>query len=467
MKTLFEISYDKEVRELTKAFETEAGRALPAPLDFSLSDYESYFKLGYRFDKAEGSRLFFYPLNSKDIKLLIRQFAYHLLRSYYGFDLPYGLLLGIRPVKLLRSLIRETGSKSDGAFLMQKLYFVDGNIVNRLLSIYELELPYLSEEELKKQSLYLSIAFCPSRCYYCSFPSNDIHKKSAYVKPYMNALKQEFRVKIQERLAADADFLKNLDVLYIGGGTPSSIPIEELESLFNLMEGIMDFSSLREFSFEAGRVDTLSPALFELLRKYGVSRLSINPQTMKTSSLESLGRKHSVFDVAKAFEMARNYGFHNINSDLILGLRDESIKDMEASLDKLLSLEPESITLHSLAIKKGSVYAMGLEGRTEEKNTNAAHLFKMQEGMMLRLLKEGYRPYYLYRQKLIAGGLDNIGFAKKGHECVYNIRIMEEEHEILGLGAGARSKLKEGDKHLNIRNPKDLEAYISKFMQNS
>lgn len=473
---MMEYNYEKECEELISAFKAISDGLFEPPIDLELREYQAYYKIGLLLGEMSFMKVFLKPLEPKALKLAVRQLIYRVLSELNGLELPYGLLLGIRPEKLLRTLIRETGSKDMGVYLMNKLYFVSEDMLSRLLSIFEIQRPYLEGTELSRQSLYLCLPFCPSRCYYCSFPSNDINKKFEYVKPYLAALKREFRVKIEERLKQDSQFLAKLDVLYIGGGTPSALAVEDLRSLFSYMEGYIDFSGLREFCFEAGRVDTLSPELFELLRGYGVNRLSINPQTMKSESLKLLGRRHGLEEVREAFQLARSYGFDNINSDLILGLRNEGIEDMEESLRRLMELEPENITLHSLAIKKGSDYALSLgfglsdsysETGLMSRTMKTSPLLAMQKRMILSLLKEGYRPYYLYRQKHITGGLDNIGFAKKGYECLYNIRIMEEEHEVLGLGTGASSKLKKGEGHVNLRNPKDLETYISKYLQDS
>lgn len=463
------LSYEKEVRELAQAFESMGSGQRAGLPEIRIVEGLAYYTLGLTLDDIVFRKVYFKPLGAKELKLLVRQLSYEILCRARGLSLPYGLLLGIRPVKLLRSLIRETKSDELSAFLMTRLYYVKPAMVSRLLDIYTIQQPYLNLEHRDRRSLYLCIAFCPSRCYYCSFPSNDIQKKAGLLRPYVDALKSEFKLKIEEGLEREPDFLSKIDVVYIGGGTPSALPLELLEELLSFMADYIDLRRLREFCFEAGRVDTLSPELFRLLRKYGVSRLSINPQSMKPDTLRLLGRRHDLEDVKKAFDMARSYGFDNINSDLILGLKNEGMEDMEESLERLIALGPENITLHSLSIKRGSDYALslspelgGLAG-VEAETLGSGALLGMQERMILRLLKEDYRPYYLYRQKLISGGLDNIGFSKKGSECVYNIRIMEEEHEILGLGAGASSKIKQGDKHLNLRNPKALEAYIMKY----
>lgn len=458
MALICEEKYRKDLSELLLAF------SLNPDLDFNLSitSLSSYYVIKITCDNILYKYVFLKPLTDKNFKLIIRQKSYQVLRAYTGIELPYGILLGIRPVKLFRSLVRKSPSTDSALFIMTELYYLKPEMAERLLSVYRAEEVYMRGSELNKKSLYMGIAFCPSRCYYCSFTSNDINKKSSMVSPYVYALINELKLKLTYREREDEFYRDKIDVLYIGGGTPSSIPLAELEILLSALDKELDLASLREFTFEAGRVDTMSDELFALLKKYHVSRLSINPQSMKDSTLKMLGRRHEADDVAAAFQKARAHGFSHINSDLILGLKGEDDEDMIESLNKLILLDPESITLHSLAIKRDSDYGLGYKLKNEIYTVNKAYA-DLQNKLIAMLKSANYHPYYLYRQKLIAGGLDNIGFSKRGFESVYNIRIMEEEHEILGLGAASTSKFFENGRLINKRNPKDLESYILKY----
>jgi oxygen-independent coproporphyrinogen-3 oxidase len=304
-------------------------------------------------------------------------------------------------------------------------------------------------------SIYIGIPFCPTTCLYCSFTSYPIAIWKERIKEYLSALFKE--------IDFISDFYndKILDTVYIGGGTPTTLESEELESLLMYVRQKLDFSNVKEFTVEAGRADSITKEKLEVLKKYGVSRISVNPQTMKDDTLKLIGRQHTVAQVISAFNLAREVGFDNINMDIILGLPGETESDVQHTIDEIVKLNPDSLTVHSLAIKRASRLNQWIEenGISTLKNTDTTMKIA-QEGAY----KLGMKPYYLYRQKNMSGNFENVGYAREGKYGIYNMAIMEEVQTIIALGAGSITKRVYPDGRIErCDNVKDVALYIEKI----
>ena len=305
-------------------------------------------------------------------------------------------------------------------------------------------------------SLYAGIPFCPSICSYCSFSSSPIAEWKNQVDRYLDAMIKE--------LKATAKLMqgKSLDTVYIGGGTPTTLEADQLDRLLGTIRENFDLEHVLEFTVEAGRPDSITREKLEVIRKYPVTRISVNPQTMQQKTLDLVGRKHTVEDVEQIFHLARELGFDNINMDLIAGLPGEDAADMQDTLEKIEKLHPDSLTVHALAIKRAAKF--GQEGRKMDPGTE---ITQMVEAAAASAERMGLVPYYLYRQKNIAGNFENVGYAEQDKAGVYNILIMEEKQAILACGAGASTKrvwnLPDGSHIERCENVKDIKQYIARI----
>ena len=349
--------------------------------------------------------------------------------------MPWGLLTGVRPAKPLLAA-RLAGEKTDGITeLMTEKYLVGADKAELCAEIAQSE--YLTVKDLPERavSIYISIPFCPTRCSYCSFVS--------YAKPNLMALIPEYVEHLCHDIKAVANKVKELSLkvvsIYVGGGTPTTLDEDKLEKLCKAITEAFDSSYLREFCIEAGRPDTVTREKLEIMNRYGCGRISINPQTVHNKTLQAIGRRHSAEQFFDAFALAKEVGFDSINTDLILGLPDESGEEFLSSVNSILSLEPENITIHSFCIKKSADLA------GEANSLPTLSLLPYQKKAFDEVIKNGYSPYYIYRQKNAVENLENIGFAKKGKEGLYNIVMMEEIHSVIGIGAGASTRLVSSD----------------------
>ena len=367
-----------------------------------------------------------------DTKNRLKRLLYSMLVDETEKVLPWGTLTGIRPIKLALSKLEDGMDEEDVLDFMEEEYLASEEKSKLALKIAKREAEVLSEFEYKDgYSLYVGIPFCPKRCIYCSFASNDIEEKGDKVEDYLEALKKELSY-----IANACNELK-LYTIYVGGGTPTALNALQLDELLKFITRTFNLTYLREFTVEAGRPDTINEDKLNVMKKYGVSRISINPQTMNDKTLKLIGRNHTVKDVYEAFALAREYGFNNINMDFILGLPEETIEDVRNTMEQVLTLKPESITIHSLAIKRGAKLQTDSEEYKDLTFKNNEELMNLASKYAREL---GMNPYYLYRQKNIAGNLENVGYSKYGYECLYNILIMEEKHNIIAAGAGSDSK---------------------------
>lgn len=380
---------------------------------------------------------------------------YGILSEITGLSPKWGTLTGIRPVKLALQMMDKGISSEEIRKKFREERLVSEEKLDLLLSTAEHEKEIRSLSKPESVSMYISIPFCPSRCSYCSFTSHAIEKAAKLIPQYVDLLCEELRdtAVLMEELGL------HLETVYMGGGTPTVLSPEQMDRVLSTVRSSFDFGGVRELTVEAGRPDTITAEKLEVMKKNGVDRISINPQTMDDGVLELIGRKHTAKDVIDAFKMARSFGFDNINMDLISGLPGDDFDKFRRTIDSVLGLDPENITLHTLTVKRSANLvndARNMLSRTvDEMNEHAFRCFD----------EAGYYPYYLYRQKGTVEGLENTGFCKPGKEGIYNVFIMDETHSILATGAGGVTKMKDphGPKIERIFNFKFPYEYIDRF----
>lgn len=360
---------------------------------------------------------------------------YELLSKMTGVKQWWGILTGVRPIKLFRRLSKEYGEDYAKDYFEQELLVSHQKTeLSALTESYERKILELSREN--SFSLYISIPFCPTRCSYCSFVSQTIEKAEKLIEPYFQLLCREIEY--------TGEIVKScglrLESVYVGGGTPTTLNALQLSGLIDTIRSNFDMSSCREFTIEAGRPDTIDEEKLIAIKKGGIDRISINPQTLNDSVLEVIGRKHNSKQTIDAFNLARKIGFTHINMDLIAGLPTDTPESFKNTLDRICILSPESITVHTLALKRSS--RLNLEGKSMNADS-AAYAAEMLEYCEKKLIGQLYHPYYLYRQTRMEGNLENVGWSKDGFDGIYNVFVMDETHTIIGCGAGAVTKLKE------------------------
>lgn len=364
----------------------------------------------------------------------------------------WGALAGVRPTKISTKHLLEGGTRESADRLLKEIYYVTKP--RRELAV-DCSVSTVKAAQLLQPediSLYVGIPFCPTRCSYCSFVSRTVGKKTELLEPYLQALIQEIAV-TGELLARSG---KKVRTLYIGGGTPTTLSVAQMDRLLDAIREHFDLSRCLEFTVEGGRPDTLTLEKLQHIRAGGANRMSINPQTMENAVLKACGRPHTGEDVLKAYEWAVSAGFEDINMDLIAGLPGDSVEGFRRSLDTVAELLPANITVHTLALKKGADL---FERRIELPSQEAVTEMVDYAGSALRAL--GYRPYYLYRQKYMSGSFENVGWSRNDRDCLYNIYMMEELHTIVSLGGGGMNKVNLPDGKLQrFHNPKFPEQYI-------
>ena len=452
-----------------------------------------------------GAKLSFIGNRTKD-KSTVKAYLYKILQKKCGRSLPWGDLTGIRPVSLAGKLLEELKNEEiqteqEEIRFYQALkdeYCLEGEKAELLHFLASREKGILQKAEersgVKIQdgfSIYIHIPFCPSKCAYCSFLSSPIGPFSDRISDYLEKVSEELDFALYEMGERRG---KTLQSIYIGGGTPTALPEKELEDLLVLVEQKLlssPYAKVLEYTVEAGRPDSLEGNKLALLKAHSVGRISINPQTFRQETLDLIGRKHSIESVMERFYEARDLGFDNINMDLILGLPSERLSDVEESLLKIRELAPENLTVHSLAVKRAAklkteenkyrgAYQAGASSEEFplERDFSLSYIpsWKKRESrtemewMMLSAMQTAEElslyPYYLYRQKNMAGNLENIGFSKEGKECLYNIFMMEEKHTVFGVGAGSSSKILFGNGRLErVDNGKDFRSYMEHFAE--
>lgn len=393
----------------------------------------------------------------EDKEMLMGRLMFAALKELTGITPPWGVLTGVRPSKLMTKYINELGEERAKKEFEEKLLVTPGK-AELAARVANEESRIISLSGRNSFSLYVSIPFCPSRCSYCSFVSHSITSPAAkkLVPDYLDKLCAE----LADTGAIAAELGLKLESIYFGGGTPGVLEASQLDRLCCVIENSFDMSTLREYTVECGRPDTVTPQKMRTLRYHNVGRISINPQTFSQSVLDTIGRLHTVEQTVSAYRLAKSFGFDCINMDLIAGLTGDTPESFYHSIDTACELCPENITVHSLALKRSSELAVS--GAGVEDGANAA---KMLDYAQKALTANSYVPYYMYRQSKCVGNLENVGWAKPGKSCLYNVFMMEECHTVLAAGAGAVTKLKAPDENYieRIFNFKYPYEYISRF----
>lgn len=379
------------------------------------------------------------------------------LRDVTGYTPQWGLLTGVRPAKLMHSLSKRLGSDDEAQRFFESELLVSPDKANLARKVAESENNIIALSQDKSFSLYISIPFCPTRCSYCSFVSSSMKSASKLIPQYVELLKRE----IKETAFIANSLSLRLESVYFGGGTPTTLSAAQLKELIDTIDECFDLSSLREYTIEAGRPDTLTREKLEVIGSGIKKRISINPQTMNDEVLKVIGRAHTAQQALDMFSLSREVGIGNINMDIIAGLPKDTLESFTATLDKICALSPESITVHTLALKRSSTLAQEDRSFLRDSELAANMLTVAQE----KLYANGYAPYYMYRQSRMVGNLENVGWSKAGYECLYNVFMMDETHTILSCGAGAVTKLRVPDvnKIERIFNYKYPFEYVSGF----
>ena len=371
---------------------------------------------------------------------------------------PWGKVTGIRPVKIARTMLKDGKSEMDFVNHFKTELDVSDEKTMLTLDIALREISVLKDIDSNDICIYVGVPFCKTRCLYCSFVTNSAANNQKYMPDFVKCVKYEIEY--------TAKLLKNTSYrivgLYFGGGTPTTLSASDLKDIFKKCFDSFELDNLREFTVEAGRPDTIDREKLMVMKECGVTRISINPQTMNDKILEVIGRSHTVADIYDSFKLARECGFDNINMDLIAGLPTESFEQFKNSVNKVIELEPECITVHTMSIKRGSRLheQLGDYALTDEEVVR-----EMVEYSYQKLLENEYFPYYLYRQKHMVGDFENIGYSKNGYECLYNIMIMEETNSIVSVGCGGVTKIVNlpNDRIERVFNVKEAMDYVTRI----
>jgi oxygen-independent coproporphyrinogen-3 oxidase len=381
---------------------------------------------------------------------------YSILKKLTGINPPWGLMTGIRPVKKVIELMEKGCDFNQTEKILTDKYEISTDKFALAYNTAVNQIPILKKIDKSAVSLYVSIPFCPTRCSYCSFVSHSMDSAIKLMPEYVNALCRE--LEITGRIISETG--TRIDTIYFGGGTPTSISADDIRTIMECVSKCFDLDNVREYSVEAGRPDTITEEKLRIIKEYGADRISVNPQTLNDDVLKVIGRQHTGEDFIHAYETARKIGFRNINTDLIAGLPTDTCESFCNTLDRIIDLDPESITVHTLTLKR----AANLFEHSSENVSNPA--VGMVDYSVKRLTESGYFPYYLYRQKNTVDNLENVGYSKKGYESYYNIFIMDETQTIIGTGCAASTKLVYPDGKISrIHNYKFPYEYIGRFEQ--
>ena len=386
----------------------------------------------------------------------LKSVLFHMLKEKTGQFTPWGMMTGIRPAKNVNTYLDEGLTAEEGISKLMDTFEVTRPKAELAAKVALAERDILKKADSNGISLYIGIPFCPTRCLYCSFTSYPLDVYAKKVDGYIDALIKELQY-----LGKKAEG-KRLDSIYIGGGTPTSLTADQMDRLMGNVSEIFDMSHLLEYSVEAGRPDTITTEKLKVIKKNGADRISVNPQTMNDETLVTIGRKHTVEDIKRVFCEARDAGHTNINMDLIIGLPGEGEAEIQHTMDEIAKLKPENLTVHTLAVKRASALRAKLGDYDLAK---AMQMEKMLSITANGAAELGLNPYYMYRQKNMLGSFENVGYAKKGFESVYNVVIMEETQSIYAAGAGASTKLYDSTtgRIERVFNVKNVDEYISRI----
>lgn len=439
---------------------TEEGEGMAQPLKEKASQQEAvqdYQKLPGQSEEAQEAVYYWrYLPENGSFKDDFKRFFYRCLQRFSGKSLPWGNLTGIRPTKLAYGMLEEGKKDEEILGTLQAKHYVSEEKAVLSLDIARRERRLLSGVHYESgYSLYIGIPFCPTTCLYCSFTSFPIGGYRKLTDQYVDCVIKELEFVAQRYRD------KLPDSVYIGGGTPTTLEPEQLDRLLGAVRRLLDLTGIQEFTVEAGRPDSITREKLEALHRHGVTRISINPQTMKQATLDIIGRRHTVEQTEQAYTLARGTGFDNINMDLILGLPGETAQDVQHTIDRVVELAPDSLTVHSLAVKRASRLSQWILENGISMLNNTDETMKIAAEGARRL---GMVPYYLYRQKNMSGNFENVGYAREDKLGLYNILIMEERQTIVALGAGSITKVVLPDGRIErCDNVKDVALYIEKI----
>lgn len=379
----------------------------------------------------------------------------------------WGTINNVRPIKLIRKMIDEGCCYDEAKQRFIDLYGVSEEKAGLSIEIIKTQKRLLKDIGSKDACLYIGIPFCRTRCLYCSFITAESGTNKRLIEPFVSCLLRE----IEETAKIIAENNLNIVSVYFGGGTPTILSANHLTKIIDECKMSFKLPDLKEFTVEAGRPDTLDMEKLFAMKEKGVTRISINPQTMKNATLKAIGRRHFAEDIVSAFKMARESGFDNINADVIAGLPFETLEDFKETLNRLEELSPESVTVHTMSVKRGSKLHEAMGSSFDSYNAQASLTASKMVDHALAFMKSTKRnPYYLYRQKNILGDLENVGYAKEGYECLYNVMIMEEVSNIISLGGGGVTKIISESSSLinrifNVKEPRDYIERIDEMIE--
>lgn len=401
--------------------------------------------------------------SKKELHEAFKCTLYTKLSAQLNKTLPWGYLTGVRPSKIAYTLLEKGADREQILEEFTKKHLVSEKKAQLALQVAQTEKSILEKMDYKNgYSLYIGIPFCPTTCLYCSFTSYSLAAYQSKVQPYLEALLKEMKY-VSEAMRG-----RRLDTVYFGGGTPTTLSAGQLDMLLTELERKFDLSACRELTVEAGRPDSITYEKLCVLKAHHVDRISINPQTMNQQTLDLIGRRHTVEQIEEAFALAGKAGLDNINMDMILGLPGENKEMVQHTLEKIKALAPESLTVHSLAIKRAAALNIWREKYLDLQMDNSDEIVSMAADYAHQM---GHQPYYMYRQKNMAGNFENVGYSKPGLECIYNILIMEEKQTIIAMGAGASTKIVfqneteggQAGRIERIENVKDVTNYIQRI----
>ena len=436
---------------------------------FSMSniDFIEEDKSDYKVYVDDETLKFVYKDYNKEEKIVeekkhsIRRFIFLCLRELTNDVYPWGILIGIRPSKIALKLLKEGNTEEKVVKIFKERYLAHEDKAKLCIDVAKAEERIVNKDK-NNIAVYIGMAFCPTRCVYCSFTANPIGVHKKMVMPYLEALIKE--INGMSKYIKEKNL--NVESVYFGGGTPTSVNDEEFDMVMKeIYYNFIKDSNVKEFTVECGRPDSINENKLKTMKKYNVDRISINPQTMNDKTLKLIGRNHTSEDIIEKFNMARNLGFEDINMDLIIGLPGEGYEEFIHTKNEIIKLKPDSITIHGLALKRGSAMYENFVLKKGIEVTPQDEIIKMYEETKNLGDSLGLSPYYMYRQKNMVGNMENLGYAKKGKECIYNIQMIEEKQTIIALGAAAVSKVifLEEDRLERFPNLKDLHEYITRI----
>lgn len=436
---------------------------------FSMSniDFIEEDKSDYKVYVDDETLKFVYKDYNKEEKIVeekkhsIRRFIFLCLRELTNDVYPWGILIGIRPSKIALKLLKEGNTEEKVVKIFKERYLAHEDKAKLCIDVAKAEERIVNKDK-NNIAVYIGMAFCPTRCVYCSFTANPIGVHKKMVMPYLETLIKE--INGMSKYIKEKNL--NVESVYFGGGTPTSVNDEEFDMVMKeIYYNFIKDSNVKEFTVECGRPDSINENKLKTMKKYNVDRISINPQTMNDKTLKLIGRNHTSEDIIEKFNMARNLGFEDINMDLIIGLPGEGYEEFIHTKNEIIKLKPDSITIHGLALKRGSAMYENFVLKKGIEVTPQDEIIKMYEETKNLGDSLGLSPYYMYRQKNMVGNMENLGYAKKGKECIYNIQMIEEKQTIIALGAAAVSKVifLEEDRLERFPNLKDLHEYITRI----